>query len=129
MKKFIFALALSSLAFMGRMSDDAAKSKAITYWSSHAATAKFWWSGGGGQWIYQVGCYDPTYGFHVTGQSTSSWEAAYANVDPAKNGSFVLKAVTATQSDGQKTIINPNITFYGCDATFKNQTQIAVAEK
>lgn len=119
-------LSVESEARFAKMSDDAAKSKAIGLWSSHAATAKFWYAGAGGTWVYQVGCYDPVNGFHVTGQSFTSWEGAYAAVDPDKNGTFRITA-TATQTDGRKTT-SPAINIYACDAVFdKNHANFAVA--
>lgn len=134
MKKLILLLIVTSLfvsqanAKFAKMSDDAAKSKAISMWGPHAAVAKFWVAGSTNTWVYQVGCYDPALQFHITGQGPTSWEAAYANVDPAKNGTFRITA-TATQSDGQKAT-SPPVDIYACDATFdKNMARFAVAAK
>jgi len=135
MKKTLLLLLLVPLflskpmdAKFAKMSDDAAKSRAIAMWGPQGAVAKFWVAGAQNTWAYQVGCFDPANGFHVTGQGLTSWEAAYANVDPAKNGTFSLFA-TATQTDGQKTV-TPKINIYACDAIFdKNMARYAVAAK
>jgi len=125
---FLVPLLLSrqSDAKMAKMSDEAAKSKAISMWGPHAAVSKFWVAGTANTWSYQIGCYDAANGFHVTGQGLTSWESAYANVDPKKNGTFSITAI-ATQADGQKGV-SPTINIYACDAIFdKNMARYAVA--
>lgn len=116
----------SSSDARSKMSDDAAKSKAISLWGPRAAVAKFWVTGSPSTWLYQVGCVTPD-GFHVTGSGESSWESAYLNVDPTKNGPFIITA-TATQSDGKKAT-SDTVTVYGCDAVFKKSTPTVPAER
>lgn len=113
-------------AKMSRMSDDAAKSKAISMWGPQGAVSKFWVAGAANSWAYQVGCYDPVLGFHVTGEGLTSWESAYANVKSDRNGTFSIFA-TSRQANGGTTV-TPKIHFYACDAIFdKNMARFAVA--
>ena len=112
----VMVLALSSSVDAGFavMSDSSAKAKAVALWGPYAGTAKFWHVGATSNWVFQIGCFDDKNGFLVVSQATGSWDKAFAQLDPSKNGAFRITA-RARQADSQ-TATSPVITVTRCNA-------------